>query len=171
MLTDEDFLRRAIQLAVHNVHSGAGGPFAAVIVRDGQILGEGANSVTRTLDATAHGEVNAIRDACRRTGQFLLTGCTLYTSCEPCPMCLAACYWAQIERVVFGASQDDAASAGFGDATLYREFSLPAAERALPVVGMLQAEALAAFDAWQESAQRIDYGSLPPGLNARSPDF
>jgi tRNA(Arg) A34 adenosine deaminase TadA len=161
MPTDAEFLRRAIKLAIHNVRSGDGGPFAAVIVRNGQIVGEVANSVTRTLDATAHGEINAIRDACRRTSNFLLTGCTLYTSCEPCPMCLAACYWAQIERVVYGASQDDAAAAGFGDAALYREFVLPAAERALLVVGMLQKEALAAFQAWQASEHRIDYGSLP----------
>lgn len=161
MPTDAEFLRRAIELAVNNVRSGAGGPFAAVIVRNGQIVGEGANSVTRTFDATAHGEVNAIRDACRRTGDFLLRGCTLYTSCEPCPMCLSACYWAQIERVVFGASQHDADAAGFGDAALYRELALPAAERALPVVGMLQEEALAAFDAWHESTDRIGYGSLP----------
>lgn len=161
MQTDAEFLRRAIALAVENVLTGAGGPFAAVIVRNGTIIGEGANSVTRTLDATAHGEVNAIRDACRRAGDFLLRGCTLYTSCEPCPMCLSACYWAQIDRVVFGATQQDAAQAGFGDAALYREFTLPASVRTLPVTGMLQQEALAVFHAWSDFADRIDYGSLP----------
>ena len=162
MTTDEDFLRRAIALAVRNVETGSGGPFAAVIVRDGSVVGEGANSVTRTCDPTAHGEVNAIRDACRRLEAFTLERCTLYTSCEPCPMCLAACYWAGIERVVFGATQQDAAAAGFGDEAMYREFTLPLAARSLPATALLTQEALAAFTAWLQSENRIPYGTLEP---------
>lgn len=158
--TDEDFLRRAIALAVANVEAGAGGPVGAVVVRGGEIVGEGANSVTRRLDPTAHGEVNAIRDACRRLQAFALEGCTLYTSCEPCPMCLAACYWAGIARVVYGATQQDAAAAGFGDAALYGEFALQPEARALPTECRLQAEAQAAFAAWQNAAGRTDYGRL-----------
>ncbi len=162
MTTDEDFLRRAIALAVHNVETGSGGPFAAVIVRDGALIGEGANSVTRTSDPTAHGEVNAIRDACRRLNTFTLARSTLYTSCEPCPMCLAACYWAGIERVVCGATQHAAAAAGFGDQALYREFTLPSSARALPVRSILAHEAEAAFTAWRQSENRIPYGTPYP---------
>jgi tRNA(Arg) A34 adenosine deaminase TadA len=161
MTTDAEYLRRAILLAVDNVLAGAGGPFAAVVVRDGVIVGEGANSVTRTLDATAHGEVNAIRDACRRLGDFLLRGCTLYSSCEPCPMCLSACYWAQIDRVFFGATQEDAAAVGFGDEALYRQFSLPTDERSLPASGLLRVEAQVPFQTWLNSKLRVEYGALP----------
>ena len=117
-----EFLRRAIALATENVTSGAGGPFAALIVRDGQIVGEGANYVTATNDPTAHGEVNAIRAACKALGTFTLAGCELYTSCEPCPMCLAASYWARLDAIYYGAGAADAARAGFDDAFLYAEF-------------------------------------------------
>src|ERR1700739_1757870 len=115
------FMQRAIQLAVENVRAGKGGPFAAVIVRDGEIIGEGANSVTATNDPTAHGEINAIRDACRALNTFALRGCEIYTSCEPCPMCLAAIYWARIDAIYFGSDCDDAARAGFDDWFFYRE--------------------------------------------------
>ena len=162
MTTEEEFLRRAIALAIDNVACGRGGPFGALIVRDGVVVGEGANSVTRTLDPTAHGEVNAIRDACARLQAFTLAGCTLYTSCEPCPMCLAACYWAGIERIVFGATQQDAAGAGFGDQALYREFSLPASARSLSATNILRQESQAAFEAWRRATARIDYG-MPYG--------
>src|SRR5580658_1625003 len=117
-----EFLRRAIALAIQNVDSGGGGPFAAVVVRDGKIVGEGVNTVTGSNDPTAHGEVNAIRAACTILGAFTLAGCELYTSCEPCPMCLAASYWARLDAIYYGCSAADAARAGFDDAFLYDEF-------------------------------------------------
>lgn len=152
-----EFLRRAIALATENVVSGKGGPFAAVIVRDGKIVGEGANSVTATNDPTAHGEVNAIRAAARALGTFTLEGCELYTSCEPCPMCLAASYWARLDAIYYGACAADAARAGFDDAFLYGEMRKDAPERTLPAVQLLGDEAWASFAAWLASANRIDY--------------
>ena len=150
-------MRRAIELAIQNVNTGRGGPFAAVIVRDGKIVGEGANSVTTTNDPTAHGEVNAIRAACKALGTFTLAGCELYTSCEPCPMCLAACYWARVDAVFYGASADDAARAGFDDAFLYDEFRKGQAERTLPAKQLLAGEAWASFAAWIASTDKIEY--------------
>ena len=126
-----EFLRRAIALATRNVLTATGGPFAAVVVRDGKIVGEGANSVTTTNDPTAHAEVNAIRAAAKSLGTFSLAGCALYTSCEPCPMCLAAAYWARLDAVYYGASAADAARAGFDDAFLYAELRKDASERKL----------------------------------------
>jgi guanine deaminase len=152
-----EFLRRAIALATENVVSGRGGPFGAVIVRDGVIVGEGANSVTATNDPTAHGEVVAIRAAARALGTFTLAGCELYTSCEPCPMCLAAAYWARLDAVYYGACAADAARAGFDDAFLYGEMRKDAAERTLPAVQLLGDEAWASFAAWLASAKRVDY--------------
>lgn len=152
-----EFLRRAIALATENVLSGRGGPFGAVIVRDGQIVGEGANSVTSTYDPTAHGEVNAIRAACAALGTFTLSGCELYTSCEPCPMCLAACYWARLDRVYYGCSAADAARAGFDDAFLYAEFQKDQSARTLPATQMLGEEAWASFAAWNVSPLKIEY--------------
>src|ERR1700728_159992 len=131
-LPNPEFLRRAIALATENVATGKGGPFAAVVARDGKILGEAANSVTATNDPTAHGEVNAIRAACKALGAFTLAGCELYTSCEPCPMCLAASYWARLDAIYYGCSAADAARAGFDDAFLYDEFGKDAASRRLP---------------------------------------
>jgi len=135
-----EFLRRAIALAIQNVDTGAGGPFAAVIVRDGKIVGEGVNTVTATLDPTAHGEVNAIRAACTALGAFTLDGCELYTSCEPCPMCLAASYWARLDAIYYGASAADAARAGFDDAFLYEEFRKLQAARSLPATQILNGQ-------------------------------
>ncbi len=152
-----EFLRRAIWLATENVRSGKGGPFGAVIVRDGIIAGEGANSVTSSIDPTAHAEVNAIRAACRTLGAFSLAGCVLYTSCEPCPMCLAACYWARLDAIYFGCSAADAARAGFDDAFLYAEFQIDRSSRALPQQQMLAGEAQASFDAWIASPLKIPY--------------
>lgn len=152
-----EFLRRAITLATENVVSGKGGPFGAVIVRDGRIVGEGANSVTTTNDPTAHGEVNAIRAACRALGTFTLAGCELYTSCEPCPMCLAASYWARLDAIYYGCSAADAARAGFDDAFLYAEFQKDQASRALPAKQMLAEEAWASFDAWIASPSKVAY--------------
>lgn len=152
-----EFLRRAIQLATENVRSGAGGPFGAVIVRDGRIVGEGVNTVTATHDPTAHGEVNAIRAAARALGDFSLAGCELYTSCEPCPMCLAASYWARIDAIFYGASAADAARAGFDDAFFYEQLRKPAAERQVPSAQLLGDEAGAPFEAWLQSTKKIEY--------------
>lgn len=152
-----EFLRRAIAIATENVLGGKGGPFGAVIVRDGRIVAEGVNAVTATCDPTAHAEVSAIRAACRALGTFALAGCELYTSCEPCPMCLAAAYWARLEAIYFGASAADAARAGFDDAFLYAEFNQNRQLRTLPEQQMLADEAQASFDAWIASPIKIPY--------------
>lgn len=152
-----EFLRRAIALATENVVSGRGGPFAAVIVRDGKIVGEGVNTVTATHDPTAHGEVNAIRAATKALGTFVLAGCELYTSCEPCPMCLAASYWARLDVVYYGACAADAARAGFDDAYLYDELRKDHADRSLPTAQLIGDEAWASFQAWLDSAQKVEY--------------
>lgn len=152
-----DLLRRAIALAVKNVESGHGGPFGAVVVRNGVVIGEGANSVTASNDPTAHAEVLAIRAACQKLGTFTLTGCTLYTSCEPCPMCLAAAYWSRVDAVYYGACAAEAAHAGFDDAFLYDELRKDQAERTLPVIAIRDVDAQAAFTAWQASPSRVEY--------------
>ena len=152
-----EFLRRAIALATENVTTGRGGPFGAVIVRDGKIVGEGANSVTRTNDPSAHGEVNAIRAACAALGTFTLAGCELYTSCEPCPMCLAASYWARLDAIYFGCSAADAARAGFDDAFLYDELRKPLEGRTIPSRQLLGDEAWSSFAAWIASTTKIEY--------------
>lgn len=156
-LPNPEFLRRAIALATENVVSCGGGPFAAVIVSEGRIVGEGVNTVTTTHDPTAHGEVNAIRAACKALGTFTLSGCELYTSCEPCPMCLAASYWARLDAIYYGASAADAARAGFDDAFLYDEFRKDQAERTLPATQLLSDEAWASFAAWIASPNKISY--------------
>lgn len=152
-----EFLRRAIALATENVKKGAGGPFGAVIVRDGKIVGEGVNTVTASHDPTAHGEVNAIRAAARALGTFTLAGCELYTSCEPCPMCLAASYWSRLDAIYYGASAADAARAGFDDAFFYDELRKDKAERSLPAAQLLGDEAWASFAAWIAAANKIEY--------------
>jgi tRNA(Arg) A34 adenosine deaminase TadA len=162
MASDEEqthalFLRRAIALALENVQTGKGGPFGAVIVQEGQVVGEAANSVFTTNDPTAHAEVNAIRAACRNLGVFQLRGCVIYTSSEPCPMCLAACYWAHVDRIYYTANAEDAARAGFDDAFLYREMARPSAERSLPAEELLREEAQASFAAWDTSPSKQPY--------------
>ena len=152
-----DFLRRAIALATENVASARGGPFGAVIVRDGVIVGEGANSVTSSNDPTAHGEVNAIRAACRTLNTFTLEGCELYTSCEPCPMCLAAANWARIDAIYYGCNAADAARAGFDDAFLYAEMCKDHADRAIPSRQLLAEEAWSSFAAWLAAPVKIEY--------------
>jgi tRNA(Arg) A34 adenosine deaminase TadA len=152
-----DFLRRAIALATENVESVAGGPFGAVVVRDGKIVGEGVNSVTALLDPTAHAEVNAIRAAAKAMETFTLAGCELYTSCEPCPMCLAAAYWARLDAVYYGASAADAARASFDDAFLYDEIRKDASQRKLRSSQLLGDEAWASFAAWIASPNKIEY--------------
>ncbi len=150
-------MRRAIALASDNVRQARGGPFGAVIVREGAIVGEGANSVTLTNDATAHGEIVAIRDACRRLNTFTLDGAEIYTSCEPCPMCLAAIYWAHIDRIWYGNSSADAAKIAFDDAALYREFTLSATKRRIPSAPLLHDAAWESFQLWLESPNKIPY--------------
>lgn len=154
---DPEFLRRAIALATNNVLHGNGGPFGAVIVRDGRIVGEAANTVTATSDPTAHAEVNAIRAAARALNSFTLAGCELYTSCEPCPMCLAAAYWARLDRIYYGATAADAAHAGFDDAFLYEELRKTHALRRMPSIQLLREEAQASFEVWLASATKVDY--------------
>jgi guanine deaminase len=152
-----EFLRRAIALATENVTSGRGGPFAALIARDAKIIAEGVNVVTATNDPTAHGEVTAIRAACKALGTFSLAGCELYTSCEPCPMCLAASHWARLDAVYFAAGAADAAKAGFDDAYLYEEFRKDPADRSLPAKQFLRDEAWSSFAAWIASPNKIEY--------------
>ena len=154
---DETFLREAIRLARDRSAAGFGGPFGAVVVRDGRIIARGWNRVTTANDPTAHAEVVAIRKACTRLRSFSLAGCTLYASCEPCPMCLGATYWARVDRLVFGAGRLDAAAAGFDDALIYDELPLAPHERSLPTAQLLREEALAAFHAWLADADRVPY--------------
>jgi tRNA(Arg) A34 adenosine deaminase TadA len=151
------FMARAIELATENVRSGQGGPFGAVIVKDGAILAEAANRVTLTNDPTAHAEVLVIREACRKLGSFELKECELYTSCEPCPMCLGAIYWTRLARVYFGSLATDASQAGFDDSFIYREIAQPHPERGIPMIQMMREEALAAFRAWREKSDKIRY--------------
>lgn len=157
ILMDNPFMARAIQLSVDNVLSGRGGPFGAVIVKNGSIVAEGVNKVTATNDPTAHAEVVAIREACGKLGVFLLEGCEIYTSCEPCPMCLGAIYWAHLARINFGNVAADAANIGFDDSFIYHQFAQPVNQRTIPMVQVMQEQARAGFRAWQEKAGKIPY--------------
>ena len=154
---DADFIRRAIDLATENVRLGRGGPFGAVIVHDGVVIAEGANLVTHHHDPTAHAEIVAIREACRIRQAFELRGCTLYSSCEPCPMCLGAIYWARLDRLVFASTRDDAAEAGFDDSFIYQQIPLAPDARSLPVTNLLREEGARAFQAWKQSPGRVAY--------------
>lgn len=154
---DASFLREAIRLARTHMERDGGGPFGAVVVRDGVIVARGWNRVTPGLDPTAHAEIVAIRRASRKLATFSLAGCVLYASCEPCPMCLAAAYWARIERLVFAATRDDAAAAGFDDAVIYREVPLAPNERSLHTENLLREEAVGVFEAWLAKADRVPY--------------
>jgi guanine deaminase len=147
---------RAIQLAVENVKQG-GGPFGALIVRDGEIIGEGANQVTIDCDPTAHAEIIALRAACKREKQFHLDGCAIYTSCEPCPMCLSAAYWAHISTIYYAAAADSAAKAGFADAFIYEQFKLPREKRDIALIKVAHTDAEKAFQNWNANAARVDY--------------
>ncbi|MRS12275.1 MAG: nucleoside deaminase [Actinobacteria bacterium] len=150
-------MQRAIALSREKMREDEGGPFAAVVVRDGAIVGEGWNQVTGHNDPTAHAEIVAIREACRTLGSFSLEGCVIYTSCEPCPMCLAAIHWAHIERVYFANTAEDAAAIGFDDARLYRELALPRDERSLPLERLCAEEAIEVFREWAADPGRIQY--------------
>ena len=151
------FMQQAIALATENVLSGRGGPFGAVIVHNGEVVATGSNLVTASNDPTAHAEVVAIRNACAKLNTFALTGCDIYTSCEPCPMCLAAVYWSRLGAVYYGNTAADAANAGFDDAFLYGEIKLPLNQRSIPTINLLRDQALSSFNAWREYAGRIDY--------------
>jgi guanine deaminase len=151
------YLLRAVELAKQNVLAGTGGPFAALIVRDGQVIAEAANSVTTTNDPTAHGEINAIRKACAALGTFSLAGCEIYSSCEPCPMCLTAIYWARLGALYYGCDQQDAAKAGFDDAFLYEELRKTGQQRSIPSLQMLPSEAWEAFATWIALPTKVDY--------------
>lgn len=151
------FMQRAIALAVENVRLGRGGPFGAVIVKDGHIVAEGYNVVTSSCDPTAHAEVTAIRRACATLGQFYLSGCEIFSSCEPCPMCLGAIYWAHLDRIYFGCTHKDAAEVGFDDSVIYQEMRRSLSERKIPIIGMDREEAMVAFDAWKESTGKVEY--------------
>ncbi len=150
-------MARAIELAIENVRSGRGGPFAVVVVKDDRVIAVGTNLVTSTNDPTAHAEVVAIRAACAALGSFQLDGCDLYSTCEPCPMCLGAIYWARPRRVFFGATAHDATEAGFDDAFIYEQISVDPALREIPFVSMMREEALACFREWRAKSDRVEY--------------
>ena len=150
-------MARAIQLSIENVRSARGGPFGAVVAREGVILAEGANSVTACNDPIAHAEIIAIREACAKLRSFELRGCELYCSSEPCPMCLGAIYWARPDRVYYANSAEDAARIGFDDARIYEEMSLPRGERRIPMLQMMREEAQEAFAAWAELPNKKEY--------------
>jgi guanine deaminase len=150
-------MKKAIALAIENVRSGRGGPFAAIVAKDGRVVASGTNRVSSTNDPTAHAEVVAIRNACAELGSFQLDGCDLYSTCEPCPMCLGAIYWARPARVFFAATSADAAEAGFDDAYIYGQIAVPIAQRSIPFVPMMREEALVCFRAWQQQQGRVPY--------------
>jgi tRNA(Arg) A34 adenosine deaminase TadA len=151
------FMREAIRLSIQTMRRGKGGPFGAVIVRNGKVVGRGSNQVTSTNDPTAHAEILAIREACQRLKTFQLDDCDLYTSCEPCPMCLSAIYWARLGRVFYANTRQDAARIDFDDDFIYREVSLPIGKRTLKMKQLLHEEALAAFAEWQQKTDKILY--------------
>jgi tRNA(Arg) A34 adenosine deaminase TadA len=151
------FMREAIELSRKNIREGKGGPFATVVVKDGKIIARGTNLVTSTNDPTAHAEIVAIREACRALTAFQLGGCELYTSCEPCPMCLGAIYWARPEKVYYANTHIDAANIGFDDKFIYKEIALPISGRKIPMIQILREEALIAFWEWQKLQDKIHY--------------
>ncbi|MDY4664150.1 MAG: nucleoside deaminase [Alloprevotella sp.] len=155
-MNQEELMREAIRLASANVENG-GGPFGAVIARGGEIIATGVNRVTANCDPTAHAEVSAIRAAAQKLGTFNLSGCDIYSSCEPCPMCLGAIYWARLDRLFYGNTKADAARIGFDDAFIYKELALPLPERTLRAEQLLGKEALATFEAWEQKTDKTPY--------------
>lgn len=153
----KEFMAEAIRLANENLKTGKGGPFGAVVVKNGVIVGKAGNSVTSTNDPTAHAEVNAIRDACKNLNTFQLDDCEIYTSCEPCPMCLGAIYWARPKKVYYACTKADAADAGFDDSFIYEEINIPLNERKIPALQLMQTEAQKVFAAWKELDAKIEY--------------
>jgi tRNA(Arg) A34 adenosine deaminase TadA len=157
-MTPAALMAEAVALSLAGMRSGRGGPFGAVVARDGTVIGKGNNGVIAACDPTAHAEVAAIRAACLALGRFELDGCVLYTSCEPCPMCLAAAYWARIDRIVYANTRKDAARIGFGDDFIYREISLPPSGRSLPMRRLSARKASEAFREWERKADKVHYG-------------
>lgn len=154
---DEIFMRRAIKLARNGMNNGTGGPFGAIIVKDGEIVGEGCNRVTSTNDPTAHAEVVAIRAACRNLNDFQLDGCVLYTSCYPCPMCLGAIYWARLDKIYYAATHLDAEAVGFDDKFIYEEIERPIEERKIQTINFLRDEGLKLFKMWADKTDKTEY--------------
>ena len=152
----EDYMREAIDLSVKNIDND-GGPFGAVIVKDGKIIARGVNRVTSNIDPTAHAEVNAIREAAKVLGTFDLSGCIIYSSCEPCPMCLGAIYWARLDKLYFANTKKDAKDIEFDDSFIYEELDLPIEKRKIPTTQILREEALAAFNKWKNKGDKIEY--------------
>lgn len=150
-------MARAIELSLENVGSGKGGPFAALIISQGTVLAEGANLVTSANDPTAHAEIVAIRKACKKLGSFELRGCEMYATCEPCPMCLGAIYWARLERIYFAASSTDAAKIGFDDSLIYDQLKKKLATRKIPMTQLMRKDALRVFPVWQEKPDKVRY--------------
>lgn len=155
-MNDRDLMRKAIELSIENIKNG-GGPFGAVIAKDGDIIATGTNRVTADNDPTAHAEVNAIRKACQTLQTFDLSGCTIYTSCEPCPMCLAAIYWAHIDKIYYGNNKKDAADIGFDDSYIYDELNLPVEKRTKLMNELLPEEAIKAFQLWANTEDKTEY--------------
>jgi guanine deaminase len=151
------FMEQAIALSIENVRSCAGGPFAALVVRNGSVLATGTNQVTALLDPTAHAEVVAIRAACQKAGGFQLIDCVLYTTCEPCPMCMGAIYWARLGKVYYANTREDAGRIGFDDSLIYDQLTLPPGERKIPMVQLMRDEALEAFREWERSPAKVKY--------------
>jgi guanine deaminase len=156
MSTQQAFMKRAAQLSIENIEKG-GGPFGAVIVKNGQIIAEGVNGVTRSNDPTAHAEMTAIRDACAKLKSFSLEGCEIYTSCEPCPMCFSAIYWARIDKIYYSNSKVDAANIDFDDQFIYDEIARSKEDRKIPMLQIFEPTAKEAFNKWQESSTKIRY--------------
>jgi len=156
-MSDKKFMQEAIELSVNNVKLGKGGPFGAVVVKDGKIIARAANSVTSSNDPTAHAEVNAIREACKVLNTYQLNGCEIYTSCEPCPMCLGAIYWARPDKVYYANTKLDAAAINFDDDFIYQEIAKPLDKREMKFIQLLREEALSAFDEWKKKTDKIEY--------------
>lgn len=152
----DDFMRKAIELSLENVENG-GGPFGAVIAKDGEIIATGVNRVTASCDPTAHAEVSAIREAAKKLGTFNLSGCEIYTSCEPCPMCLGAIYWARLDKMYYANTKTDAKNIGFDDSFIYDELELKPADRKLPSETLLHNEAIKAFESWASKEDKVEY--------------
>jgi tRNA(Arg) A34 adenosine deaminase TadA len=156
-MTHEEFMKEAILLAIKGLQNNEGGPFGCVVVKDGKIIGRGNNQVTSTNDPTAHAEVVAIRDACKNLGTFQLDNCVLYTSCEPCPMCLGAIYWARPSQIYYACTREDAANIQFDDDFIYQEISKPLSERAIQIMPLCREEGLKAFEAWKNKQDKVKY--------------
>ncbi|GAB4160076.1 MAG: nucleoside deaminase [Winogradskyella sp.] len=157
MSEKEKYMLEAVKAALKGMHSNEGGPFGCVIVKDGKIVGRGNNKVTSTNDPTAHAEVTAIRDACKNLGSFQLQGCEIYTSCEPCPMCLGAIYWARPDKVYYGCNQVDAANIGFDDEFIYKEIPLPYNKRSIPFEQLAPEIAIRPFEEWEKKEDKTEY--------------